>query len=84
MDKRLRLLILATALALAPQAGYNTPFAALFGVLAIFFVPTSLVLTGAIVYLIRANWRDHPGFLLLAILNFILAASAVWQFLRFI
>jgi len=82
MDKRLRLLILATALALAPQAGYGTSFAALFALLAIFFVPTSLILTTAILYAIRTSWRDHPGFLLLGLLNFILAVSAVWQFVR--
>ena len=82
MDKRLRLLILATALALAPQAGYGGPFATLFAIMAVFFIPTSVTLTAAILYTIRTSWREHPGFILLSVLNLVLAATAVWHFIR--
>lgn len=94
MDKQLRMMLIATFLLLLPQIGQFIAIADVTksgrpGALAIFFefaaifiVPTSLILTAAIVYGLRRQWRSHIGIMLLGLLNFIIAANIIWFIFR--
>jgi hypothetical protein len=90
MDKRLRLLLLSTALLLVPTIGQliavrdlNTSgrlsdLAFLFQLVGIFFVPTSIILTAAIFMVIRKRWREHERLAILCGLNALIAINLVW------
>jgi predicted permease len=92
MDKRLRLMLLATVLLIVPTigqfitirdlntAGQASPLALLFSMLAVFIIPTSAILTGVILYLIRANWRHHERLAILGVLNLIIMLNLLWFF----
>jgi hypothetical protein len=92
MDKRLRLMLTATALLLVPQIGQfiairdlnftgrESPLAVLFMVIGIFIVPTSFILTLAILFIVRKVWRSHERLCLLGVLNIVLISSITWFF----
>ncbi len=94
MDKRLRTMLIATGLLLIPQIGQFVAIAdlnatgregnlALFFMFAgIFIVPTSLILSGAIIYTIRHEWRQHRLLVLLGGLNKLISLSLIWFFVH--
>jgi hypothetical protein len=91
MDKRLRLMLLATVLLIVPTigqfitirdlntAGQASPLALLFSMLAVFVIPTSAILTGVILYLIRTNCH-HERLAILGVLNLIIMLNLLWFF----
>jgi hypothetical protein len=93
MDKRLRLMLLATALLLVPGVGQfvsirdlNTigrasDLALLFNMASLFLVPTSLILTGVILYTIHRHWREHERLAILGLVNLIIVFNLAWFFL---
>jgi hypothetical protein len=92
IDKRLRLLLLATAILLVPQigqfialrdlatAGRLSDLALLFMLTAIFIIPTSLILSTAILWTVRQTWREHRPLVLLGGLNIFIGLSLTWFF----
>jgi predicted permease len=94
MDKRLRLMLIATALLLVPGIGQFVALrdlavdqqlsnlAIFFIFTAIFIVPTSLILTGAILYVIRKDWRRHEKLAILGVLNLLLILNVTWFFIH--
>jgi hypothetical protein len=92
MDKRLRLMLVATTLLLITQigqfvairdlntSGHESPLAVLFSLVGIFFVPTSFILTGVIAYSVMNSWRSHQRLLILALVNLLIIASVTWFF----
>lgn len=89
MDKRLRATLLATVLLLVPQIGQFVTIRALnvahrgssIGLLlemvGVFLIPTSFIVTSAVVWSYRGQLRKHQPILLLAALNFLLIVSMV-------
>src|ERR1035437_1428167 len=87
MDRRLRVMLIATALLIVPQigqfiairdintSGHESTVAVLFMFATIFFVPTSLILTVAIIATIRRSWRSHERLALLGAINLLLVLS---------
>jgi hypothetical protein len=94
MDKRLRTMLLSTALLLVPGIGQFVALhdlatqgklsglAVLFAITAIFFVPTSLILTTAIIAVVRKDWRRHEKLVILGGLNALLAINITWFFIH--
>jgi hypothetical protein len=94
MDKRLRTMLLATVLLLVPgigqfvalhdlaTAGKLSGLAVLFEIVTIFFVPTSLILTGAIIMVVRKNYRHNEKLIILGGLNILLAINLIWFFVN--
>ena len=94
MDKRLRVLIIATGLPFLPQIGQFISLAALakgdapsdlavfFQFAAIFIVPTSLILTAAVLYSHRQTWREQRPEMLLGAMNALLAINIIWYFIE--
>jgi hypothetical protein len=92
MDKRLRVMLIATALLLVPgigqfvtirdlnTAGHPSALALLFAVFGIFAIPTSLILSGVIVYTVRHSWREHERLVILGVLNLLLILNLAWFF----
>jgi len=90
MDKRLRVMVIATALLFVPQVGqfvairslnvshHQSAIALLLAMTGIFIVPTSLILTASVAYSYRATWREHRPIMLLALFNVIIAISLAW------
>jgi hypothetical protein len=44
----------------------------------IFFIPTSVILSAAIVWAVHKSWRRHLPFLVLAAINFAIALNFAW------
>ena len=94
MDKRLRLMVIATLLLLIPGIGQFialhdlattkqlSPLALLFAFSALAIIPTSLILTGAILYLIRRHWGRHEKLAILGLLNLLLVVNLTWFFVH--
>jgi hypothetical protein len=94
MDKRLRVMLIATALLIVPgvgqfvmihdlnTAGRPSPLALLFAVFGLFAIPTSLILSAVIAYTVRATWREHERLIILGGLNLLLAINLVWFFVH--
>ncbi|MDF2461475.1 MAG: hypothetical protein K0S68_878 [Candidatus Saccharibacteria bacterium] len=94
MDKRLRMMLIATALLLVPGIGQFVALrdlavdqelsvlAFFFIFSAIFIVPTSLILTAVILYLIRKDWRRHEKLAILGVLNLLLILNVTWFFIN--
>lgn len=94
MDRRLRLMLLSTALLLVSQigqfaairdintTGHESSLTILFALAALFFVPTSLILSGVIMYIVREQWREHERLMILGVLNFIIALNLTWFFIH--
>jgi hypothetical protein len=92
MNKRLRLMLLATVLLLAPgigqfvtihdlnTIGHASQLALLFAVAGLFLIPTSLILTGVITFTTRREWRQHERLMILGALNALIAANLIWFF----
>lgn len=88
--RQLRLMLVATALLLVPQVGqflaihdlnvYGrvSDLTFLFQYAALFFIPTSLILTAAIAWAIRRLWRQHERLLILAGINALIALNLIW------
>lgn len=94
MDKRLRMMLVATALLLVPGIGQFVALrdlavdqelsllAFFFIFSAIFIVPTALILTAAILYVIRKDWRRQEKLVIMGILNLILVLNLTWFFIN--
>jgi hypothetical protein len=94
MDKRLRTMLLSTVLLIVPTIGQAVALrdlatsgklsglAVLFEVVTIFFVPTSLILTGAIIMVVRKNYRQNERLVILGGLNILLAINIIWFFIN--
>ena len=92
MDRRLRIMLVATALLVVPQIGqfssirdinfhgHDSNLTLLFMFLTVFLVPTSLILTGVLLATIRHTWREHQNLLILGAVNLLICASLVWFF----
>jgi hypothetical protein len=92
LNKRLRTMLLATALLIVPgigqfmairdlnTIGHDSDLAVLFMVVAIFAVPTSLILSSAIIATVRREWRQHQRLVILGILNIIISLNLIWFF----
>jgi hypothetical protein len=91
--RQLRVMLLATGLLLVPQVGqfvavrdYNTvghmgAAALLFAMAGVFIVPTSLILTVAIIWAVYHWWRSHERLIVLGVLNLIIILNLVWFFI---
>jgi hypothetical protein len=90
MDKRLRLMLLATALLIVPTIGQfslirdlntgdtSSALTLLLNLSGVFFIPTSAILTGVILYLIRTDWRRHERLAILGAVNIIIILNLIW------
>ena len=90
MDKRLRLALLGTLLLVLLQAGeflivaernHGTDTAMLaftFSFVSLFFIPTSLILTGVVLYLVRHQHQEQKPLFLLGLVNVVLALQLAW------
>lgn len=94
MDKRLRLMLLSTALLLVPgigqlvhirdlnTAGRASDLALVFAFAGIFIVPTALILSGVVIATIRKSWRNHQRLVILGALNIFISLNLIWFFLH--
>lgn len=89
-QRRLRLMLIATALAVVSQLGQIlaardltskgriSAVALILEMAGIFFIPTSVILSAAIAWSIRKSWRNHLFLLALAAINTLIALSFAW------
>ena len=92
--RQLRMMIAATVLLLVPQlgqflavhdintAGHVSDLTLLFQLTSLFFIPTSLILTGAIVWAVRHWWRNHEPLMILAGINTLIAINLILFFIN--
>jgi hypothetical protein len=92
MDKRLRVMLIATALLIVPQigqfasirdinlTGHESGLDLLFMFAALFMLPTSVILSGAIMYTFRKAWREHQNLMILGAINVVISISLTWFF----
>ena len=90
MDRRLRLVLLGTFLLMLLQVGQliiiaernlgnATNIASFtFAFVCLFFIPTSLILTGSVMWLLRSVRQDHKPLFLLGAINILLAVQLSW------
>jgi len=90
MDKRLRLVLLGTFLLVMLQAGQllivaernlgnaETISSFTFAFVCLFFIPTSLILTGTVMWLLRGVRQEHKPLFLLGVINILLAVQLSW------
>lgn len=90
MDKRLRLLLLATGLLIVPTIGQfslirdlntgdtSSALTLLLNLSGVFFIPTSAILAGVILYLIRTDWRQYERLAILGAVNIIIILNLIW------
>lgn len=90
MDKRLRLVFLGTFLLMMLQAGQLFIIAErnlgnatsissfTFAFVCLFFIPTSLILTGAVMWTLRSERQEHKPLFLLGVINGLLAVQLSW------
>ena len=90
MDKRLRLVLLGTFLLVMLQFGQlfiiaernlgtTTSISSFtFAFVCLFFVPTSLILTGTVMWLLRHAGQHHRPLFLLGAVNLLLAVQLSW------
>jgi hypothetical protein len=90
MDKKLRVMLIATALLIVPQIGqfaairdlnflgHESAIAVLFMMAGIFFVPTSVILTVAILATLKRG--ERKDLLLLGLINVVISISLIWFF----
>jgi len=90
MDKRLRLVLLGTFLLMLLEAGQlfiiaernlgnasdNASFT--FAFVYLFFIPTSLILSGAVMWTLRNSRQEHKPLFLLGAINLLLAIQLGW------
>ena len=88
------MMIAATVLLLVPQlgqflavhdintAGHVSDLTLLFQLTSLFFIPTSLILTGAIVWAVRRWWRNHEPLMILAGINTLIAINLILFFIN--
>jgi hypothetical protein len=93
MDRRLRLMLISTALLIIPiigqfvaigsinKTGHESNLAVFFMFAAIFIVPTSLIFSAAIVAVVRRQWREHLLLLTLATVNLLIIVNVTWFFI---
>jgi hypothetical protein len=91
--RQLRFMLISTGLLLLCSAGQfiaihdlNTAgklsgLALVFKFASIFLVPTAVILTGAIMLVLRRTWREHERIMILGLLNLLIALNLVWFFL---
>jgi putative Mn2+ efflux pump MntP len=94
MDKRLRLMLLSTALLLVPgigqfvhirdlnTAGRASDLALVFAFAVIFIIPTTLIFSGVIIATIHRHWRRHQRLAILGALNIFIGLNLIWFFLH--
>jgi hypothetical protein len=90
MDKRLRVMLIATALLIIPQigqfltirdlntSGQESGLALFFMFAGIIVIPTSAILTGAILAVIRKQWRRHERLVILGVINSLIILNLAW------
>ncbi len=90
MDKRLRLALIGTVLLIVLQAGEfliiaernqgsdTAMISFTFSFVSLFFIPTSLILTGAVLYLVRHQRNESKPLFLLGLINVLLAVQLAW------
>ena len=91
MDKKLRVMLIATALLIVPQIGqfaairdlnlhgHESGLAILLMMAGIFFIPTSFILSVAIVGTLKTDERkERKDLILLGLLNVIISISLAW------
>ncbi|HEY2003770.1 MAG TPA: hypothetical protein VGH44_01485 [Candidatus Saccharimonadia bacterium] len=88
--RQLRLMLAATGLLVVPQVGQFlavrdlnisgrvSDLTFLFQYAALFFIPTSLIVTAAIAWAVRRRWRHHERLLTLAGINTLIAVNLIW------
>jgi hypothetical protein len=91
-EPRLRVTLIATALLIVPQigqfvamrdinaTGHDSGIGILFDMAMVFLVPTSVILSGVILYTVRHHLREQRPLVTLAALNLLLAGSIIWFF----
>jgi hypothetical protein len=89
MDKRLRVVLIATGILIIPQiglfmavrdlntSGHTSPLAFLFLIIGVFTVPTSVILSGAIVASVWRKWREHQPIVMLGVVNTLIALNII-------
>ena len=94
LEKRLRVMLIATARLFVPQIGQFiairdlnldgqlSNLAVVFMFATIFLVPTSVILTYAIITTVRKQWREHERLIILGALNAIIALNLTWFFVH--
>lgn len=92
--RQLRMMLAATGLLLVPQlgqflavhdintAGHVSDLTLLFQLTSLFFIPTSLILTGAIAWAVRHWWRNHEPLIILAGINTLIAVNLILFFIN--
>ncbi len=92
LNKRLRVMLLCTALLIVPGIGQfvairdlgvtgrESDLAVFFAVVAIFVVPTVLILSTAILLTVRRQWREHQRLIALGATNLFIALNITWFF----
>jgi hypothetical protein len=92
LEKNLRVVLIATALLIVPQigqfiaiasinsTGHMSDLAIFFEFAAVLVVPTSVILTGVILALLRQNWREHERIFILGFINLLIALNLTWFF----
>lgn len=93
LDKRLRVMLIATTLLVVPQIGQFVAISDLhrtgsLGTLAFFFMasaifilPTSAILTLGVIFPLRHKLKIHEPLILLGSLNLLIVLSITWFFL---
>jgi hypothetical protein len=93
-SRQLRIMLLATALLLIPGIGQfvaihdiNTSgrlsdLAILFKIAGIFIIPTSIILSVAIIMAVRHWWRSHEAIITLGVINILIALNLTWFFIH--
>jgi hypothetical protein len=94
MNKALRVMLISLALLMLCQigqfmsisdinrAGHEGDLAIFFLFAAIFIVPTSLILTSAILWGARGTWRQQRPIMLLGAINILIALNITWFFVH--
>lgn len=62
------------------SSGKLSGLALVFKFAGIFLVPTAVILTGAIMLVLRRKWREHERIMILGLLNLLIALNLVWFF----
>jgi hypothetical protein len=62
------------------SSGKLSGLALIFKFASIFLVPTAVILTGAIMLVLRRTWRKHERIMILGLINLLIALNLVWFF----
>ncbi|MDB5178258.1 MAG: hypothetical protein JWN01_201 [Patescibacteria group bacterium] len=94
LDKRLRVMLIATGMLIVPQlgqflairdlntTGHEGTIAFFFLVVGVFTIPTSLIVSSSIIYVARKHIREQERVVLLGALNLLIILNLVWFFVH--